>query len=140
MESDNISNENVSDELKDNIMEFQKADEQTINYKFIKKRHSNGSIYHSQKYLTEILIIVTMSIRRQNYKDSTRIRRQNRFNVKSSSSPYSFDVESTSKSLSFQRGFDVESITSNPRRILVVLMSNRHRNPYHFDEDSTSNR
>ncbi len=80
-----------------------------------------------------------MSIRRQNYKDSTRIRRQNLFDVESSSSPYSFDVESTSKSLSFQQGFDVKSIMSNPRRILVVSTSNRHRNPYRFDEDSSLN-
>ncbi len=94
---------------------------------------------HINKNFTEILIIATMSIRRRNYKDSTRIRRRNRFDVESSSNPYSFDVESTSKSLSFRRGFDVESITSNPRRILVVSTSNRYRNPYRFDEDSTSN-
>src|SRR6266498_3926155 len=91
-------------------------------------------------YFTEILIIATMLIRRQNYKDSMRIRCRNRFDVESSSSPYNFDVESISKSLSFRRGFNVESITSNPRRILVVLTLNRHQNPYRFDKDSTSNR
>src|SRR6266542_592258 len=107
----------------------------------------------------------------------TRIRRQID-NVESSSNPCSFDVESTSKSLSFRRGFDVKSITSNPHRILIesssnpyrfdieilivstrirrqidnvesssnphrILIgstSNQHRNPYRFDEDSTSNR
>ena len=45
MESDNISNEDISDELKDNIIKFQKADEQATNYKPkpIEKYHSNPS-------------------------------------------------------------------------------------------------
>ena len=64
-------------------------------YKLVLKIASNNL------YFTEILIITTMSIQHQNYKDSTRIRYQNRFDVESLSSPYSFDIESTTKSLLF---------------------------------------
>src|SRR6266540_3927166 len=41
-------------------------------------------------------IRILMSIRRQNYKDSTRIQRRIDFDIESSSNLYSFNVESTS--------------------------------------------